>query len=529
MFAQNPLLASILWIACRLRSQLAASRHSSNNFDRNYGSSSDKLFPFIRNTSTITFAIHQTPGQAMNRVFFFSLVFICRMLSVADAQVLTLKEAVQTALSNYGTIRAKTNYVNASKALVKASNREYLPDLNLAAQQDYGTVNGQNGPLSGFRGFGAASSGPPLPTQNWNAAFGALYVANVNWDFFAFGKAKERVRVAQSELLLNSNDLAQEKFQHQIRVAAAYLNLLAAQLISRTLQNNLDRANSLRTVVMARTKNGLNPGVDSSLANAEVSNAMIALTNAKDFEQQQSNELAQLMGTIAPRDHFILDTFFVMRIPKGIYDSAQAKPEDHPVLKYYQSRIDLSNERAKYYHTFSFPVFSLFGIVQGRGSGFTYSYGPQTLYSYSHGYWDGVEPMRTNYLFGIGMTWNVTNPLRVQQQVAAQRFISKGLHDEYDLANQNILNQMILSDSKIKNAVANYIEAPTQVKAASDAYAQKTVMYKNGLSNIVDITQALFALNRAETDRDIANNNVWQALLLKAAASGDFGLFLNEF
>ncbi len=54
-------------------------------------------------------------------------------------------------------------------------------------------------------------------------------------------------------------------------------------------------------------------------------------------------------------------------------------------------------------------------------------------------------------------------------------------------------------------------------------------MYKNGLSNIVDITQALFALNRAETDRDIANNNVWQALLLRAAASGDFGLFLNEF
>jgi hypothetical protein len=77
--------------------------------------------------------------------------------------------------------------------------------------------------------------------------------------------------------------------------------------------------------------------------------------------------------------------------------------------------------------------------------------------------------------------------------------------------------------------MSNYLEAPVQVKAASDAYTQKTVMYKNGLSTIVDLTQALFVLNRAETDRDIAFSNVWQALLLKAAALGDFGLFINEF
>ena len=58
---------------------------------------------------------------------------------------------------------------------------------------------------------------------------------------------------------------------------------------------------------------------------------------------------------------------------------------------------------------------------------------------------------------------------------------------------------------------------------------QKSVLYRNGLTNMVDVTQALYALNRAETDRAIAYNNVWQALLLKAAATGDFALFFNEF
>jgi hypothetical protein len=112
--------------------------------------------------------------------------------------------------------------------------------------------------------------------------------------------------------------------------------------------------------------------------------------------------------------------------------------------------------------------------------------------------------------------------------VAAQEWTSKGLQNEYELASQQIKAQLALADQKIKYAIANYNEAPIQMKAASDAYLQKSVLYKNGLTNIVDVTQALYALNRAETDHDIANNNVWQALLLKAAATGDFNLFENE-
>lgn len=459
--------------------------------------------------------------------FFLILTGFCSVLAQTSGHTLTLQEAVQTALANYGTIKAKANYVNASKASVKESQRAYLPDLSISAQQDYGTINGQNGPSYGYRGLNVASSGPALSSQNWNAAFGALYLANISWDFFAFGRAKEKIKVAESLVALNTNDLEQERFQQEVKVAGAYLNLLAAQRLTKSQQNNLDRALALREVVVSRAKNGLNPGVDSSLANAEVSNARIALTNSVDLEQQQNNNLAQLMGINVPDNEFVLDTFFVMRIPKGIDDSAQLK--DHPLLKFFQSRIAVSDEQAKYYRTFSYPTFSLFSVFQGRGSGFDYNYGATNLDAYSHSYGTGINPTRSNYLIGLGMTWNLTSPLRVHEQVAAQKFNSRGLQDEYALVDQQLRNQLRLADTKIKNAMANYGEAPVQVKAASDAYTQKTVMYKNGLSNIVDVTQALFTLNRAETDRDIIYNNVWQALLLKAAAVGDFGVFTGGF
>ena len=473
---------------------------------------------------TICAYMFRNPAFRLLLLLTFSLKAV-----TADAQPkpLTIKEAVKTALLNYGAIKAKENYVKASKAALQGTRKEALPDLNISVQQDYGTINGQSGPLYGFRGLSASSGGPALETQNWASAFGALYLANINWDFFSFGRVKERINAARSALIRDENDLAQERFQQQVRVAAAYLNLLAAQRLTRSQQNNLERASGLRDVVVARTKNGLNPGVDSSQANAEISAAKISLVRSRDFEQEQANQLAQLMGIVA--QDFTLDSLFISTLPRSINDATPQSAPDHPVLKYYQSLIDVSDQQVKYLRTFNYPTFSLFGIIQTRGSGFDYNYGTQFPKAYSSGYWSGTHPQRSNYLTGVGFIWNLTTPLRVQQQLLSQKYNSIALKDQYNQAELQYQNDQLLAANKIKNAMQNYVEAPIQVKAASEAYLQKSVLYKNGLINIVDITQALYTLNRAETDRDIAFGNVWQALLLQAAASGDFGLFINEF
>ena len=452
--------------------------------------------------------------------------FCCVLQAYGQEKVLTMKDAEQLALSNYASIKAKASQLNASKAFLKETKTEYLPDVNLSAQQDYGTINGQNGPLYGYRGLSVASSGPALPNQNWNAAFGALYLANVNWDFFAFGRAKEKVKVQKTVVSLNENDLAQEQFQHQVRVATAYLNLLAAQQLAKAQEDNLNRSLDLQKVVVARVKNGLNPGVDSSLANAEVSNAKISLTNAQQTVQDQSNQLSNYLG-VTPQN-FLLDSVFVTQTPKNTDQQPTVNPDDHPLLRYYRNRIGVSDEQAKYLSTFSYPTFSLFGVYQGRGSGFSSTYGSdQSAYNSSYG--SGVDPTRYNYLFGVGLVWNITNPFRVHYQVKSQKFISEQFQNEYNLVSQQLHDQQILADTRISNALKNYHEVPVEVKAASDAYIQKYTLYKNGLANIVDFTQALYTLNRAEVDKDIAYNNVWQALLYKAAASGDFGLFINNF
>ena len=462
-------------------------------------------------------------------ITYIFLVFISVLICYSaqgQQKVLTIKDAEQLALANYGTIKSKTNHLNASKAYLTETKTEYLPNFNISAQQDFGTVNSQLGPSYGYNGLGVSSAGPVSPTQNWHAGFGSLYLSNINWDFFAFGRAVEKVKVQKSTVNLNETDLAQEQFQHQVRVAGAYLNLLAAQQLSKAQRDNLNRAVDLQRVVVSRVKNGLNPGVDSSQANAEVSNARILLTNAKETEAEQNNLLAQYLG-VPPQD-FVLDSVFVTKAPNNPDPAAQVGLADHPALKFYQNRINVSDEEAKYLNTFSYPTFSLFGVFQGKGSGFNSGYFTN-LNDFSSSYGAGTDPTRYNYLFGVGVTWNLTNILRSRYQVKSQKFTSAEYKDDYDLVSQQLADQRALAETKISNAMKNYRESPEEVRAATDAYTQKYTLYKNGLANIVDFTQAMYLVNRAEVDGYIAANNVWQALLYKAAANGDFGIFINNF
>ena len=436
-------------------------------------------------------------------------------------QIISLKEGINIAVQQYPVVKAKQAQVKASEDLLFASRRDQLPNVNFSVQQDYGTINGTNGPLYGFGGLAVASSGPALGNQNWNAAFGSLYLTNVNWDFFSFGRYREKNKVAQQELRRDVKDYEQELFEHKIRVAAAYLNVIASHQITDSYQKNMNRADSIRFIVTTRVKNGLVAGVDSSLANAEYSSSRILYTNALNNEKEQKNTLAKLMGM--DNADFGIDTTFISKVP-AIYTDTVLETEMHPVLQYYKSIIDVSNQQVNYLKTQYYPTFSLVGVFQTRGSGFENTYGSD-LSAYTQNYWNGVKPVHSNYLIGVGVNWNIMNPVRFSKKVSAQRHLSESLEESYKTAALEIKAQMRISSDKMSAALSNYHEAPIQVKAAADAYLQKTVLYKNGLTTMVDVMQAANTLIRAETDRDIANNNVWQALLLKAAAAGNFDLF----
>lgn len=442
--------------------------------------------------------------------------------SLQAQETLTLQEALSLAVSNYGSITSKQHYTKSFQLLSDQARRDYLPNFNLGAQQTYGTVNGQLGPMYGF-GLNAASSGLPRDTQTWEAAFGALYLANINWDVFAFGRSRRNIAVANARAIESEGDLQQEIFQHKVKVASAYLNLLAAHQLTDSFEKNLERAETFQQIVKTRARNGLIPGADSSQADAELSNAKIAWTNSLNREQEAQNVLTILTGTSL--NAIVPDTTFVAGFPKTA-DPRQTLAT-HPTLAWREQRIATGEQQRAYISTLKYPALTLVGVFQSRASGFGSNFN-QDPTDYSHDYLQGVKPTRSNYLFGFGLTWNLTDLLRVSKQTAAQKEVVLGLQKEYDQAFLELNQNANLAKTKMENAISNALEAPIQVKAATEAYQRQLVMYENGLSDLVNVTQALYLLIRAETDQAIAQNNVWQALLYQSAAVGDFEIFENE-
>ncbi len=444
-------------------------------------------------------------------------------INAQQQQPLLLSQAIQTGLQNYQSIQAKKNYLHSSAELLKNTRSEYLPNVVASLQQDFGTINGQFGPSSAYGVSGTTSSGPSYSKQSWLAAFGGVYVLNTNWEVFSFGRLQSRIAYAASQVTKDSADLVQEQFIQSIKIAGAYLNLLVAETLLKTANANLQRSQYVQTVVIARTKNGLNAGVDSSIANAEVSKARLLIIDATTTQQQYNNQLAQLMN--AAVINYTTDSTFLKTLPT-MYTTTLTL-QLNPQVNFYKSRIDQSNRYAGLLDKSILPGINLFGIFQSRGSGFDYNYMPSNN-NYSKDYFTGINPTRSNYVAGVSIAWNIMSIAKIKHQVLAQQFISKALQNEYDLVNIQLNAQLVFADQRIENSLQSWHEAPIQYKAATDVYLQKSVLYKNGLSNVIDLQQALYLLNRAETDKSVAFINVWQSLLQKAAASGDFDLFLKQ-
>ena len=455
-----------------------------------------------------------------------SWVIFCLPRTIAqNPPRLLLSEAVEEGLHGYQNILAKQNIVRSSQALLRNTKNEFLPNVVVGLQQDYGTVNGQFGPLTPYGASGLSSSGPTFAGQSWNAAFGATYLVNTNWEVFTFGRLASKLKLSEQRLSKDSADLIQEEFIQGVKISSAYLNLLIAQRLIKNAESNLNRAAGLQQVVLARTKSGLNAGVDSSVANSEVSAARLSLISAIDNEQQLRGQLNLLINANASQD-LPLDSSFFKSIPAIISSSKDLA--QNPQVKYYQTIIDESRRSSDYLRKSIMPSLNIFGVGQGRGSGFDYNYTPDYSSRFTKNYLEGVKPARVNYAAGVSIAWNIMSIKKIHEQVVAQNFLTEAYQNQFELANAQLTNQLLLSDEHIANSLQRFREVPVEYKAASDAYIQKSVLYKNGLSNIVDLQQALYAINKAETDISIAYINVWQALLLKAAASGDFNLFLSQ-
>lgn len=451
-----------------------------------------------------------------------SLLLATLPLQAQDAgHALSLKECLDQARVNYPSIKAKQAQVAGEERRLQSSKTEYLPQFLVGAQINYGTNNSVNGAFYPNEGLSTGVSGGIRTENIYDGVFGSFGTLQVDWRAFNFGKVAANVNAAKSAVEVSKADYENELFQHLVKVADAYFLTSVAEKISEAQQNNLERAQQLYVATRAQSLSGLKAGADSSFAAAESSKARLLFLESRKNERAQRIRLAELIGVRG--DAVQVDTArFFSDVPSDFTtDSVDLK--NIPFVKYYQSQMNLRQARATAIRRSYAPSISLTGIGFARGSGVS-----NKDNSYRTDFSSGVNFQVYNYLAAVSIRMNILNFAKVKNDYRAEQFEmnkARYLEEEAELKS---FNQIENANMQFNLAQQQAKEAPVQLSSALASYRQSQARYQSGLGTMPELAQSFYILNRAEVDKSIAINNVWRAILLKAAAAGNLSYLTNQ-
>jgi len=450
------------------------------------------------------------------------LVLLFFIAITANAQQsskpITLKELLSRVDQQAPTLLTDSAAILIRQAQAAETRSNWLPNLRLNYQADIGSGNNTTGPYFGF-GIIPSSSGGIHNTNVTTALSDNLGIAALDWEVYNFGKYGAENRVANSDVKVEQNQFAQSKYQLQAFTISDYLQLLRLQDYLDIQSRNIQRNEEIRRSIESLAKSGTRAGVDTSIAEAELSKARLNYIELNNQLKQVQLQLSAVTGM--PYQSIVPDTTVEATLIGQ--PSAYLFPADtsnHPLINFYRSVYQNSLEREKLVKKLYNPKVSLEAAAWGRGSSVDAA-GQYNSLSTGYGF------QRSNYLVGVGISYNLFDlrrkQLKLRTQKASTDYAERKLQEQQQLLSVSA-NQ---ADVEMQTALDRLKEIPNQLRAANAGYRQKLSLYRNGLTDIIELDAALNILYRAETDYMQAKYEYSNALFQKAITENQVNSVLN--
>jgi outer membrane protein TolC len=427
-------------------------------------------------------------------------------------------------MKNYPELNAKQLEVKSANAVIRDAKDARLPALIVSDQVDLGTANGLGGSYFPMGIIPSTSGG--ITTENNPTAFsGNIGVAYMQDELYNFGLNQARIATARSFANTAKTDYDATSYTIQLQISQVYFDLLKYRLLTNIQQKNIDRYHALYNYIKAYTGSGIKAGVDSSVANAEISKARIEYIQTLEIYNKLKAELIYYTGI--KNKNFEIDTG-LYHLPDALIDqlqlnvSADSVSTSNPVLLYYNSQWQYALSQEKLIKKSYLPKLYLVGSVWMRGSGISPTGGNEDFST-------GLNYTRYNYMGGLALTYDLFDMAHRRDKVAIQYFHAEAVHEEVNQQKLLLENQLQQADIDIQAVLGREREIPVQLRAAQDAFSQKTAQYNAGIANIAELTDASYLLYRAETDAVEVQSDLLNTLLQKAAANNTLNTFLSNF
>jgi len=194
----------------------------------------------------------------------------------------------------------------------------------------------------------------------------------------------------------------------------------------------------------------------------------------------------------------------------------------NPLLAFYKTRWDYALAQEKLVKKSYLPKLNLIGAAWTRGSSLTSNDTYDNLST-------GLNYDRYNYMGGLALTYNLTDIIHQKDKASIIDFQAQAFQEEMNGQKFLLESQMQQADVDILAALDRLKEVPIQLKAAQDAFSQKSAQYNAGLVNIAELTDVSYLLFSAETDQVGAKTDLLNTLLQKAITNNTLTIFLNQF
>lgn len=448
----------------------------------------------------------------MKRTLFIAISLL--LLAVNASQAQALKELLDQAKANYPLLKAKRFESAAMEDQVRYVRSTAIPSVDAGYQVNYATHNNITG-MATAQHF-VPISGPPSATNSSEAVLGSAGGLLMNWELFTFGQRKSKIGSAKTSLDYQKADEQNEIFQHQIRTANAYLDLLVTNELIKVYQRNLSRSEDNVRIVRSLSASGLRPGVDTALFQAELARAKVDLLNYERLRQAQALQLAELLGDDNVT-RFPEDSSYFSKLP-ALPDSLVSV--SHPLIDLSTRKLRISEYERTSLQRSLYPKLSLWGTAYGRGSGIRYDGDVNSE--------DGLSFSRYNYGAGLVLSMPLLQFVRTQYQIRSQNAQVQADQERLNATTLQLKKQKQLARITLINSLKIANETPAFFGASHYAYKGLLSRYNSGLLNYTDLIQAQYALVQSEADLRKAYVEAWKALLYLSAVNGDLNLFIDQ-
>jgi outer membrane protein TolC len=436
----------------------------------------------------------------------------------ASAQVMSMERAIETALTKYPSVAAQRAALAGLRANTQVIKDSRLPNVKLHDQVNVGTANGLSGSYFSL-GLIVPTSGGRREQNSGSLASGNVALASADWEFFNFGRYQSEDQLAKADIDVGEAGVEREEFMLTQAVVSTYLELFWLRQILKIEGQNLARVDTVSRIINNLVRNGIRPGLDSSLASVELSRAKLNYYEIDEGFRRAFLRLGMLTGTSTSQIE--IDTTFRVEALLGQPELIKVTL-NHPLLRYQNNILARQTAELNVIRKAAFPRVSLLAAGWARGTSLDIDnhFGPLS---------SGFGYSRTNFLVGLAATVNLTDFRRSRSKTTAQEWKIREADSRLNVEELKLENALTTSDSVLATLRRALLELPTAIRSAESAYQQRLSLYNNGIENILGLTDALQILTKVEKQAVDIRRRAVEVRLQRAFSTSNYDDFFALF